>query len=493
MGIFKIEKLTYFYPGAAEPALKDIDLAIREGEVLFIAGNSGCGKTTLAKAIAGIIPGFYGGKIKGRVLFKNKSLFEENKKDVRREIGMVFQEPEKQLVMQKVESELAFGLENLGMTLSEIKRRVVEAADFFGLEKLLDREVGSLSSGEKQKTVLASVLAMGVKVIVLDEPVSCLDPAAEEEVFQILRRLKDKLGHTIILVEQKIEKYLELADRAIFLEGGEVVKDLSPCDFVKWAGEEKKDYLSPRRCNVLRENCDSEQSNFPGQKKNAIEAGNVSFLYDNTKQAVLKNINFSIEENNFVCILGENGAGKTTLLKLMMGFLKPSDGKISVFGRDILSLSGSEKAKTAGYLSQNPDSYFLNDTLEKELKFTLDNLGKKDDGVIEEVLRFLRLEKHRHKNPRDLSVGEKERAALASVMAGRPKILLLDEPTRGLDYSLKRQLGGMLGDFIKRNSGTVVVVTQDVDFAAEFAEKIILFAKGEIIGCGDKREILMRL
>ncbi|MFH1856780.1 MAG: ATP-binding cassette domain-containing protein [Candidatus Omnitrophota bacterium] len=518
MEIFKIEKLTYFYPGMEQPALRNVNLSVKEGEFLFIAGPSGCGKTTLAKVFAGLIPDFYGGKIEGVVLFRGESLFARNKKDSRREIGMVFQEPEKQLITRSVEAELAFGPENLGLSVSEIKRRIAETVGFLGLEKLLERKVENLSSGEKQKTVLGSILAMGVKVIILDEPVSALDPVAAEEVFHVLKRLKDDLGYTIILIEQRSERCLDLADRVVFLEDGKIVKDSACHDFIRWAYKEKEEYL-PFYTRVFKEeNLDNmpltisdarkllvkkaalgkeagkESENardyFCAENKKLIEVRNVSFAYDDASSAVLENINFSVSENDFVCVLGENGAGKSTLLKLIMGFLKPFVGRVSVLGKNMFSLPGAEKARIAGYLSQNPNSYFLNDTLEKELKFTLDNLGKEDNGVIDGLLEFLRIERYRHKNPRELSVGEKTRAALALVMAGEPKILLLDEPTRGLNHSLKEDLGKRLKSFVKENRGAVVVVTQDVDFAAEFAGKIVLLFRGEVISCGNKYEVL---
>ncbi len=512
MEIFKIENLTYFYPESYSPAISNINLSINEGEFLLIVGPSGGGKTTLARLIAGLVPDFYGGRLKGQFFFKGTSKLKLKKKQVQKEIGMVFQNPERQLIMDKVKSEIAFGLENLETEPDEIKRRIAEVSAFLGLSNLLDARCEHLSGGEKQKLVLASILAMGPKVIVLDEPTSQLDPIAAEEVFHALRRLRDDLGYTIILIEQRLDRCFQLADRVLLLEEGRVIKCDDLTNFSRWAVREKSNFV-PLACKLfsshelervpvtiadarkLLGNYDKpakeikRKISLPEEEKNIVEIKGVSFLYENGPQ-VLKNINLGIQQNDFLCILGENGAGKSTLLKIMCGLLKPSRGKTTVLGKSIASLSNVDRIKLLGYLSQNPSDYLFNDSVEKELEYTLNNLGKIDNGVIEETLNLLEINQHRYKNPRDLSTGEKERIALASVMVAKPSILLLDEPTRGLNYQLKERLGKILHSFIKQNNGTVIMITQDVDFAAEFAKKIVLLFKGEIVSHGNKYNVL---
>ena len=222
MEIFKIENLTYFYPESYSPAISNINLSIEKGEFLLIVGPSGGGKTTLARLLAGLVPDFYGGRMKGKFFFKGTSKLKLKKKQVQKEIGMIFQNPERQLIMDKVESEIAFGLENLETEPDEIKRRIAEVSAFFGLSNLLDARCKHLSGGEKQKLVLASILAMGPKIIVLDEPTSQLDPIAAEEVFQALRRLRDDLGYSIILIEQRLDRCFQLADRVLLLGRAEL-------------------------------------------------------------------------------------------------------------------------------------------------------------------------------------------------------------------------------------------------------------------------------
>lgn len=512
MEIFKIENLTYFYPEAANPAISDINLCVNEGEFLLIVGPSGGGKTTLARIMAGLIPDFYGGRINGRISFKGVSLAKLKKGQLQKEVGMVFQNPERQLIMGKVESEIAFGLENLGVEPDEIKRRIAEVSVFFGLSSLLDTQCEHLSGGEKQKLALASILAMGPKVIILDEPTSQLDPIAAEEVFQALRRLKDDFGYTIILIEQRLDRCFCLCDRIILLEDGRVAQDSDARNFASWAVKEKSDFI-PLFCKLFSSHQPREvplavaqarkligNYNGPAQeiktetfsldeKLNAIEVKGVSYLYEKGTVA-LKNVNLSIKQNDFLCILGENGAGKSTLLKIMCGLLKPAKGKTAVLGGNLFSLSNVERAKIIGYLSQNPNDYLFNDSVEKELEYTLNNLDIEDDGVIENTLNLLEINQHKYKNPRELSTGERERVALASVIVAQPQILLLDEPTRGLNFQLKERLGKILHSFIEQNNGTVIMITQDVDFASEFAKNIALLFKGEIVGCGNKYDIL---
>ena len=512
MEIFKIEDITYFYPEGEKPAISNVSLSVGEGEFLLVVGPSGGGKTTLARVMAGLIPDFYGGRIKGEISFRGIPASRLGRKELQKNVGMIFQNPERQLIMDKVESEIAFGLENSGIEPGEIKRRIMETAGFLGFSGLLGARSQDLSGGEKQRLIFASMLAMRPKVIVLDEPTSQLDPIAAEEVFQTLRRLKDDLGYTIILIEQSLDRCFHLADRVLLLEGGNIVRDASSANFTKWAAEKKSDFI-PLVCklfsageleelpltvgkarkllrNYSKPEKEIKKKNSYSEDKNpVIKIKSVSYTYENGVTA-LKNINLTVRENDFLCIAGENGAGKSTLLKIVSGILRPLSGKVVVLEKELRVLSNSDRARLLGYLSQDPNDYLFNDSVEKELNYTLNNLAQRDDGVIEELLNLLEISRHRHKNPRDLSTGERQRVALASVMAARPPILLLDEPTRGLNCRLKAQLGRILHSFIKQNNGTVILVSQDIEFATEFAGRIALLFKGEIAGDGNKYDVL---
>lgn len=243
MKIFQINNLTYFYPERSRPALEDISLEIGEGEFVLLAGPSGSGKSTLARILSGLIPEFYGGKILGEVDFKGENIFLADKKDLRRDVGIVFQDPEKQIVVGHVEREIAFGLENLGADNSLMIRRVNEVLSFLGMIPLRDRLTDTLSSGQKQKTAIGAILAMRPKVLILDEPTSQLDPVAGQEIFHILQRLNREYGLTVILIEQRLEECLPLVDRVIFMEQGKIVFDDHPRDFAQQARDGHAQYL----------------------------------------------------------------------------------------------------------------------------------------------------------------------------------------------------------------------------------------------------------
>ncbi|WP_058485477.1 ABC transporter ATP-binding protein [Defluviitalea phaphyphila] len=491
MEIFKIRDLTYYYPQEKNPALKNINLSINEGEFILLLGNSGSGKTTLGRIFNKIVPEFYGGKIKGNI-YGNI------------EVGMVFQDPERQLVMDKVERELAFGLENIGLETKYMKKRVMETLSFLNIDDIKQSNTYELSGGQKQKVAIGAMLALGNNFLVLDEPTSQLDPSSSAEIMTILKRLNDELGYTIFLIEQKIDRCFHLADRILFMENGEIVYDGEPRSFISWAYRYKVNFLPSishffskldikdiplnikegRKLikNIIDKNqflTSNKKIKMKKSKENSlspiIELKKINFSYDNKKN-VLNNINLTIYQNEILGLMGANGSGKTTLIKLIAGLLKNFRGKRLVNG-------------SIGYLSQNPNDYLFNDTVYEELKFTLDNKGIKDDRIIEEILKQLDIYKYKNKNPRDLSSGEKQRVALASILVMRPDILILDEPTRGLNLELIDNLGNILLD-IRKKETTIIVVTHDVEFVSKFCDRVGLIFNGEIAQIGSKYEVL---
>lgn len=517
MAIIKIEDLTYYYPDVAKPALDKINLEIPAGQFVLLVGGSGCGKSTLIRALSGLIPDFYGGTYGGRVYLDGQSIKHLDRHSIVQQVGTVFQDPESQLVMTNVEQELAFGLENLGLPESLMKRRVMEVTGALALSGLLHSFTPELSGGQKQKVALASILAMQPDILILDEPTSQLDPVAGEEILTMIRRLNEDNGITVILVEQRLERCFHLADRVIVMENGRILCDGAPGMAARWAVTNGMPFIPPlarlfagagypevpltvKRAREILRTCypltGLNRQEFSCSKKEPgaaayqclVDIQNLWFTYPNGKEA-LKNVNLKINPGDFMVLMGENAAGKTTLLKCMIGLLKPGRGLVKVLGRDTRKAAVEELAATIGYLSQNPNDYLFLPTVREELAFTLNNLGLPDNGYSEEIISRLQLTPLAEVNPRDLSAGERQRVALASVLVTRPGLLLLDEPTRGLDYRLKAELGKILLQ-LREEGKAIFVVTHDVEFAAEFAADIVLMTEGDIIAGGDKYEML---
>lgn len=517
MAFIKIKDLTYYYPNMEKPALDKINLEIPGGQFVLLVGGSGCGKSTLIRAIAGLVPDFYGGSYGGKIYINDKEVRQMERRSLVQQVGVVFQDPESQLVMTSVEQEIAFGLENLGLPNSLMKRRVMEVTGALALSGCLHSFIPELSGGQKQKVALASVLAMQPEILVLDEPTSQLDPVAGEEILTMVKRLNEENGITVILVEQRLERCFHLADRVLVMESGRILYDGAPDAAARWAVKNDLPFVPPlarlfagagypdvpltvkRGREILRSyyplsglsvQASKIKSPGPGGDECLVDIQNLWFTYPNGKEA-LKNINFKIRPGDFIVIMGGNAAGKTTLLKNINGLLKPGRGQVKVLNRDTKKLSVEELASTVGYLSQDPNDYLFLPTVREELAFTLNNLGLPDNGISKEILSRLQLTPHAGVFPRDLSAGERQRVALASVLVARPRLLLLDEPTRGLDYRLKAELGNILRELQKEGTA-IVVVTHDVEFAAEYADSIVLMAEGTIIAGGSKYQMLTR-
>jgi len=517
LSLFEIKNLTYYYPETTRPALQNIHLTIEEGEFVLVVGGSGSGKSSLARALTGLIPDFYGGRIGGQVLLRGQNIRTLDRRQIAGTVGMVFQDPEQQLVMTSVQAEIAFGLENLGLPPAEMFRRVAEVMSFLNLTPIKHAFTTNLSGGQKQKLALASILAMQPSVLILDEPTSQLDPAAAEEFFNLIKRLNEEMNFTIILVEQRLERCFHLADRVLVMENGSIVKDGSPAAAATWQCTRGLPFMPPVAALFAKAGKHSvpltvkegrrlvKKMLYPGAPAKAslanpkqerpanrtspvIEVENLWFSYPNGNE-VLHGVDLKVNSGEFVALLGENGAGKTTLLKHLAGLLKPDRGRVRILGQDTRRTTPQELARYVGYLSQNPNDYLFQATVADELRFTLTNLGLAEAGRIDRVLEKLALESFREVNPRDLSSGERQRVALASVMVAEPQLLVLDEPTRGLDYRLKERLGRLL-QAIAEEGTTILVVTHDVEFAAEYAHRVVLLFDGRIAADGPKQQTL---
>jgi energy-coupling factor transport system ATP-binding protein len=521
MANIKIENLNYSYPESGKKSLNNINMIVPQGQFVLIVGGSGSGKSTLIRSIAGLVPDFYGGTYSGKVEIDDSELGDFERRKLVQKVGMVFQDPESQLVMTDAEQEIAFGLENLELPNSIMKRRIMEVTSALSLSSYKTSFIPELSGGQKQKVALASVLAMQPDILLLDEPTSQLDPIAGEEILTMIRRLNEENGITIILTEQKLERCFHFADRIIAMDKGEIIKDsMNVSTIANWSVREKKPFIPPLsrlfaninyqeipvtvkegRNLIKNEFCMDEikgqstygyenevESDRLEENSNILDIEKLWFTYPNGRE-ILKDINLKIDTNTFTVIMGENGCGKTTLLKNINGLLKPGRGRIRILGKDSKKSTVEEISSTVAYLSQDPNDYLFLPTVREEVNFTLKNMGLVDDGIVDEILGKLNIEKFENCNPRDLSSGERQRVALASVLVTRPKLLLLDEPTRGLDYDLKENLGEILLN-LKKEGTTILMIAHDVEFAAEYSDDIILMDCGSIVEKGNKYEML---
>lgn len=520
MPLYKVENLTYYYPEAEKAALNDITLEIEEGEFILVAGGSGSGKSSLARALAGLIPDFYGGRVGGKVYFQGQDIRTMDRGKLAREVGMVFQDPEKQIVQTYVEAEIAFGLENLGLDNEEMQRRVAEVVCFMNLEQIRGAFTVNLSGGQKQKLALASVLAMQPRVLVLDEPTSQLDPVSAEDILNLVKRLNEEMGFTVIIIEQRLERCYHLADRILLMEKGKIACDGSAREVARKTSREDSPFLPPvarffagieapslpltvkEGRKLLRSFVNIERAlaarpasgKVGGSTADLLARGsticlkNLWFTYPGG-QEVLKDVSLDVREGEFVAVLGENGAGKSTMLRQLTGLLRPDRGSVQVLGKDVGRNGFKEVRRHTAYLSQNPNDYLFQDTVEEELLFTLKNYGLADTSIVDEMLGRFRLARYRRINPRDLSSGERQRVALASVLVMSPGLIILDEPTRGVDFRLKAELGRFLQQEAEKGR-TVIVVTHDVEFAAEYAGRIVMMSSGRVVSDGGKHEVL---
>lgn len=507
MKAIKIDNITYWYPECSNPAINDVNLTVKQGELVLLAGPSGCGKSTLLRLINKLVPDFYGGKIKGNVYLWEKDIRNCSRREIAAGIGMVYQHPEKQIVLQDVERELAFGLENLNTDINKMKRNVSEVISFLNLNSIRGKAAMNLSGGEKQKLAIGSVLAMDPEIILFDEPVSQLDPIAAEEVLNCIFRLNREMGKTVIIAEQRLDKCFEMADRVIFMEGGKIITEGSrshipesitqrcflpviPYMFRSAQWPRIPLNVKEARCEIIDRDC-KDVSLLHGIKEDTcpvLQASNISFGYEK-KNKLLKDVSITLNKGEFMTVMGENGAGKSTFFKIISGLIDNYKGQVRINGKNIKDMDTKERVKSIGYLSQNPNDYLGRNTVFDEVAYTLRNIGEFNTDKVEKMLHRMDLDKLKDKNPRDLSGGEKQRTALACTIIAEPEVLVLDEPTRGMDWNSKENLGRYLRELC--DSGTsVVLITHDVDFAADYTDSIALMFDGSIIASGDCRDIV---
>jgi len=497
--------VSYSYPDAPAPALQDLTLHIRDGEFVLVVGNSGAGKSTFLRCLNGLVPHFYGGKIGGSISVLGLDPIRSEPRQMSKTVGFVFQDPEAQFVVDTVEAELVFAMENHNLPQDTMRKRVEETLDQLSIAHLRNRRISTLSGGEKQRVAIASVLTLQPQILVLDEPTSQLDPQAAEEVLTALQKLNTDLGLTIILSEHRLERVVQYADRIIYFPGegqppitGSPQQVLQQIDLLPpllqlgkalgWNPLPLTIKEARRQITDLRLQPVPARRSYPelGSGPSDIVIRDLWYAYNG--HPALKGINLEIKQGEFVALMGRNGSGKTTLLKHLVGLLRPSRGNVLVRHMDTRQTPTEELIGAVGYVPQNPNALLFADTVSEELAFTRRS-HKLPPGDLSDLLLQLGIEQHAGRYPRDLSVGERQRVALASILTAEPQIILLDEPTRGVDYVQKQALVRYLqGERAKGR--TVLLSTHDVELAAESVDRVIILGDGEIVVDGDARHVM---
>ena len=510
MDILQIENLRFRYPDAEKDALDGVSFHVRAGEFVVLCGESGCGKTTLLKMLKRELSPH--GEKSGRIVYNGVEQAALDDRTAACDIGYVLQNPENQVVTDKVWHELAFGLESLGFPTGTIRRRVAEMASYFGIQAWFRQNTGELSGGQKQMLNLASVMVMQPQVLILDEPTSQLDPIAASDFIATLRKLNRELGLTILLVEHRLEEVFPLADRVMMMEQGRILLYDRPeavgarlrelrADHPMLAGlpsavrifqalevdapcpltvKEGRDFLSEHFLAAGQ----GERPPVARREKIALEMKNVWFRYERDLPDVLRGVTFAAYEGETFCILGGNGTGKTTALSVLAGLNRAYRGRVLIGGKKIGEYKGNTLYRhNVALLPQNPQTVFLKKTVREdfqEIARVMEYGEEERTALIEEIAGKLGITRLLDKHPYDLSGGEQQKAALAKILLLKPKILLLDEPTKGVDAYSKRNLLSILRE-LKAEGITIVIVTHDVEFAAAGADRCALFFDGEII------------
>jgi energy-coupling factor transport system ATP-binding protein len=490
-----VTDLSFRYHSRSELALNKVSFSVNPGEVLLIAGSSGCGKTTLMRCINGLIPNAYQGDVEGEITLFGQSVFEMEMAEISQTVGTILQDPERQILGTYVLNDVAFGLESLGMPRDQILSRVDQALERMGILHLRDRETFGTSGGEKQKIALAGVLAMKPRILLLDEPLASLDPASAHEALQIFRQLADE-GLTVMIVEHRVEDVLAISpERVIYMDEG----------LITYAGDrdgllQAVDYSRiklPAEIVMDRARSDPPPQFEPILKQDPlhldelIKFDHVHFRYDEELPFVLEDINFSIHKGDVIAILGHNGSGKTTMVKHALGLLKPSTGQVYLEGRDTHSITVATAAKSVGYVFQSPTQMLFAPTVAAELAFGPTNLGmaKADiENNIQWAIETVNLEEELDTPPLALSFGQQKRISIAAVLSMRSRILMMDEPTAGQDYWNYRTFM----DAILQMPGfdAVAFITHDLDLALIYANRILILYGGRIVADGPPEVVL---
>ncbi|UZE92034.1 MAG: energy-coupling factor ABC transporter ATP-binding protein [Methanosarcinales archaeon] len=480
------ENLTYTYPNSNEATLKDVDLEVKKGEFVLITGKSGCGKSTLARCMNGLIPHLFGGKMDGRVLIHGKDTKKHPTWELARHIGLVFQNPESQLFTLAVEDEVAFGPENFGVPREDIEKRVDWTLTSVGMNEFRFKPVFNLSDGQKQRVAIAANLSMLPDILVLDEPTSNLDPKGAREVFGVLKYLKEEHKKTIILIEHRTNYAVGYVDKVIIMDSGEIALTDSPGVLFKAQLLKKFGVRAPEPIFLFG---DANQ-HVASENHDMLKTENLSYAYDGNGLAIQR-VDMTIQKGETVGIMGPNGSGKTTLVKHFVGLLKPNEGRVLVDGIDTQKADVSMLAEKVGLVLQNSDHQLFMDSVYNEVSFGVKNMKseKEIEERVEDVLRTMDLWRLKDRHPHSLSDGEKQRVTIAAVLTRRSDVLILDEPTSGMDGYHMDLLVDKLSE-LKKSGLTMILVSHDIEMISKLAPRTVVMSEGKIVNDGPTSEII---
>ena len=512
-----IENLTFTYQGNERPTLKNINGQIKDGTFIVVMGHGGAGKSTLCCSFNALIPKFFRGKYEGRVLVKGQEVARHRVAEMSRLVGLVLQDFEAQLFSTNVELEMAFGPENHCLPRQEIERRIERYLAFVGLEKLRHREPASLSGGQKQRLAIGSVLALEPNILVMDEPTTDLDPFGREEVLSVAKSIREE-GRMLLIVDHEPETAVT-ADQVWLIRDGQIVSQGPPSKILvdlptmescgiktlpmvelfhsmNWQGNPltvetaieliQKHLLTQRRKRKVKTVPSSQSKGSP-----ILKAEELRYIYPTYHIEALQGIDLSIHEGEFIAILGQNGSGKTTLAKHFNGLLKPTSGRMLVQNKPTTEYSHRELSRWVGYVFQNPDHQIFARTVAEEVGFGLKMQGeipKTIEKRVAEVLEVVGLQGYGQKVPFALTKGERQRVAVASVLAAQPQVIILDEPATGLDYRHQRNMMEML-KHLNKYGHTIIIITHSMWVAAEYANRTIVMKDGRILSDGSTRTV----
>jgi len=492
-----VNDLSFRYRDRTGAAIQHISFTAQAGEILLIAGASGCGKTTLIRAINGLIPRSYKGELSGNILIHGENPAEWSLARISQQVGTVLQDPERQILGTKVLNEVAFGLENLGLERGEILERVNEALSLLNILHLKDRETFNLSGGEKQKVAVAGVLAMRPSILLLDEPLASLDPASAQDTLDTVRKLTDQ-GMAVLMVEHRVEDVLRIhPERVLFMAEGELrylggfagLTEVVDYHQIKLPAEMVMQRAAADPAPQPLDLLPSAQT-LVSSSRPLVHFDQVSFGYEK-EHTVLHEIDLDIRRGDVIAVLGPNGAGKTTFVKHAIGLLKPKSGKVLVDGRDTHEATVAQIAGTLGYVFQSPSHMLFAPTVHDELAFGPTNLKHPKDQIeqeVKEALITVNLVDKEQDAPLSLSFGQQKRVSIAAILAMRSRVLIMDEPTAGQDY--QNYMNFM--DAILQMPGfeAILFITHDVDLAVIYANRVLLIAEGRLVADGAPQEVL---
>lgn len=511
MEIITVKDLSFKYILSDHDVINKVNLKVNEGDFMVICGESGCGKTTLLRHLKKELTPY--GTTTGEVLYQDKPLIEIDLKTSATNIGYVMQNPDNQIVTDKVWHELAFGLENIGEKRTLIKRRVAEMANFFGLNELFRMDSDVLSGGQKQVLNLASTMLLQPKVLILDEPTSQLDPIAAVEFIDNLKKLNDEFSITIILVEHRLEEIFKVANKVVVMDKGEIIAQGNPYtiarevkkvntghsflsalptpmkvalslnleDELPLTIKEGKQYLKKYFNNASITRLNDRQENI--LEKEIISLKNVYFRYQKNEDDILRGVNLNVYQGELYCLLGGNGTGKTTTINNIVGLNRPYRGKVLINQEDINKRGNKLPDDFIGYLPQNPTLLFARDSVKADLLSVFSEKQQRDESVKQELNNLItsfKIQDLLEQHPYDLSGGEQQKVALIKILLKKPQLLLLDEPTKGLDASAKTHLASLLND-LRVQGITIMIVSHDIEFCAEYGTRCAMFFDGEVI------------